>query len=646
MLLQSLKVERNDADSGERRPLAPGPRCKTFLPSTDCARDLTMEMHLLKAARWNSLNGKAIFCGNQFSLSQVATWHVPGVSDPRQGFPHVLIGFIPALDADRMVHIPFLVLPSKPSVDTSLPVKSQFIQSFYLGKVAHFNMANLTKCPICPFKTPEFDLSRHLKTEHGVNTDVSVNLYYKEKRNKANVETPGIAELWTFSLLPDVEKGFPSGDKEPEFYFREVASCKNEEKKEETVKVKKEPQEADSQCFKCRFCPKVFRTITGWDSHVDAKHANLNSYLCPNEDCIFVSQTKMGLNYHTQFCCEAARKTPNQNVRVVDQYKSLLLAKPKTPATSLLRKENENVKQEVDEAGRTKTPEGSKTVKVEHPNDIVDVVDIKDNQAAPPITVKEESPSSKSLKRKRSETTDVATPETYASPHSNKAKRRQKHPQVSFTALLKEIVKNISAYITTSKVVLWKERKFSLQKQIFKLCDIEERVDNNDFSTVKDFSEAFEAQCQEVIEKFEETNVNVEVAKDLIQFCKGELLIKKDDLERLEKEINPLLSGDQAEMFKHVLTKILEEDVLTMKLSFHFKKAIQGDAIKNPIGLDDILAKARAGAYNNKRAYMNDFSLLYRNCLAQFGRHDSRTANAKKIFETAKEATIKYRVFF
>ncbi|CAM6053409.1 unnamed protein product [Sphagnum tenellum] len=638
-----------------------GPKSKTAVPAHSVLRDLGKEMQLLKAARWNSANGRFIFNdNNRRFLHSVVPCHVPGVSDPKHNLNHVLVGFIRALNSTGFVYLPFLVLPKNDAKDTSLPVRSNEVEVFEYGSVFDIGMQLI--CPMCSMNIHEVALPEHMTSHHDLNMILELQL--KPISEPAIVERPlanfSGNKFWSFKVFPEAKCNFSTIDSEPLFYFEKDKQTPEETESFQVKTEKDDMCDSTEGTFRCRFCDKAFTTVAGWDSHVDSAHCDLMSFMCPNKTCLFCCGTKIALVYHIQQCSETKR-----NKEKKDKYDKLEKSSPRTadlqqqrsptttsvpskenPCSSLARKDKSSFSEATSmdaivEQEELLPPSSSnlKMAKTSSP----EVVQPSAAGALLPDAVCFPSQKENEKKRKMPLCND-----DYVKRDENKLKRRQKHPQVAFTAILKEIIISINTYITTSKIVLWKERHLNLNKRAFKIIEVEDKVDANMFSTIQTFSDCFKQFCESVMSRNADDEVIAEVGKDLIQYCEGELHIRRTEMERLQSEINPMLSTDPVAALKHIFVKIMEEDVMTMRVAHRFQRLMAKDngpkyckVVKNPVFLETISQRARTGWYATRREFLKDFSQMHKNCIRFHGKASDLSQDAKIIL--AKSSPVLHR---
>ncbi len=140
------------------------------------------------------------------------------------------------------------------------------------------------------------------------------------------------------------------------------------------------------------------------------------------------------------------------------------------------------------------------------------------------------------------------------------------------------------------------------------------------------------------------SNYITQSAQKLQFFCKQRIEEKKDQLVRLEKAINPLLDDNSLIVLNYLLDKIFEKHIMTVENSFAFLKPVNKtkyrdyyEIVKKPIDLEQIKQKITTKKYRSKGQFIEDFELLYNNCLAYNGPNNSYTSTAQQLLNACKD---------
>ncbi|CAL8079003.1 unnamed protein product [Orchesella dallaii] len=137
-------------------------------------------------------------------------------------------------------------------------------------------------------------------------------------------------------------------------------------------------------------------------------------------------------------------------------------------------------------------------------------------------------------------------------------------------------------------------------------------------------------------------------AESLFDKCKERVDEQADELDRLERMINPLLDDDQNGL--NFLLESCIEKLKSMPESHPFVKPVNKklvptyyDFIKNPMDFETMLYKIKSDAYSGGEDFMSDLELMYSNAKLFNGEDSLFARQALNMINSAKEFLSSYK---
>ena len=467
--------------------------------------------------------------------------------------------------------------------------------------------------------------------------------------------------------------------------------------------------------FGCRYCPRRFTTTRGWDAHLDSRHGDKVPFACPFEGCADCYATKTGLMQHMEFACKfykadgpvrtnAELETSNEDLNASEvnpppRRVSLLKTETKGQGNKIVDAAAEPTGNEKEDVGK-KLPRGrprkrkgsmlsAKPPKITDGdlNKSDEIEDIKPSASEcseqsfdskstdgniEKAAVKRSASGSRALRSKaaaseptpttpaqqRQKPPGASTPLQPAlalekSPSQSMTKRLKRHPQVAFTAILKDIIIGCAGFIKDRSKSVRKEGVLKNKLKSLHLRPIEDKVDRDHYNTREQFLTEFKSFCTDFVvsEHSEDRSVYERLREEMVKNSEEEVLLRDAELAALEKEINPMLSDDLNVAFRHCQLKILDE-VRMLRVSHAFASRVNKsqlpdyyDVVKEPICLDDIATAAQYGEYKNRTEFARAFTKMYDNSVAYNGKQDQLSKDALVILNLVKNSLKKYQKF-
>jgi hypothetical protein len=347
----------------------------------------------------------------------------------------------------------------------------------------------------------------------------------------------------------------------------------------------------------------------------------------------------------SEIMAEDAKKVAKScEMKKTKKRKSTFKATPKITDGDL------NKSDEIEDIAAANTSSGSITINTEEEEELGEV--------SPGSKAEETSKAAASAKKvfpRRSNEDSAKLDELRPKPESESmAKRRKRHPQIAFTAIMKDVIIGCAGFIKDQTKLIRKQGALKSKMKVLNLRPIEDKVDRDYYQTREMLLEDFKALCNTSVtaENSEDAPIYKNLKHDMIRNCEEEVALRDAELASLETQINPMLSDDKNVSFRHCLIKILEEEVRTLRISHSFasrvNKAVIPDyykIVKDPICIDDIVTAVQYGEYKNKNDFINAFKKMQRNSVAYNGKNDQLSKDALTILNLVKVSLKKFHKY-
>ena len=158
------------------------------------------------------------------------------------------------------------------------------------------------------------------------------------------------------------------------------------------------------------------------------------------------------------------------------------------------------------------------------------------------------------------------------------------------------------------------------KQRIISLQDIREKIRSNQYKTRKEFKKDYKQILTNCALYNGEGSPYTAAAKLMVEVCEAFFQQNNEQIQKLERLINPLYNDNPLTKLNKYFLKIVSEHLLTIPKSLPFHTAVAHEdakdyysIIKQPMDLSLILKNCQKEVYKNVAKFLSELYLIYEN---------------------------------